>query len=304
MNIALLAAFILLLLLFVYVVYCSIVGQRPLAPWQPLKRRQAAAPPARPTPEPLIKIEISKFYSLQWQLGELANLAWTTAQSFQLEPFELSLRDFTELTAPAQVVEILLHHARRIAPGFNVPYMVPRILVESLSFAAGQFEVDDEGWVTLKVGLQFFEDKLAAQAILAHEVCHYILENSGIRKSDRELNERYTDLCMFVCGFGSIFLAGYKRETAQLESRPGHRLGYLTDAEYKEAQRYVRQLRQSHELSPACELDRLKKQLVGLIHNEDTCQRLIEAARRRHPHKSLRDLYRDEIFRIQRDRNR
>ena len=136
MNIALLAGFILLLLLFGYVVYCSIVGQRPLSPWQPLKRRQVAVSPAHPTSEPLIKIEISKFYSLQWQLGELANLAWTTAQSFQLEPFELS-----------------------------------------------------------------------------------------------------------------FFLAGYKRETAQHESRPGHRLGYLTDAEYKEAQRYVRQLRQSHELS-------------------------------------------------------
>jgi hypothetical protein len=228
MNIALLAAFILLLLLFVYVVYCSIVGQRPLAPWQPLKRRQVAVSPAHPTPEALIKIEISEFYSLQWQLGELANRAWTTAQSFQLEPFELSLRDFAELTAPAQVVESLLHHARRIAPGFEVPYMVPRILVESLPFAAGQFEVDGEGWVTLKVGLQFFEDQLAAQAILAHEVCHYILENSGIRKSDRELNERHTDLCMFVCGFGSIFLAGYKREMAQYESPPGHRLGYLT----------------------------------------------------------------------------
>jgi len=91
--------------------------------------------------------------------------------------------------------------------------------------------------------LNFFEDQLAAQAILAHEVCHYILNNSGIRKSDTEQNERYTDLCMFVCGFGQIFLAGYKRETAQSEYRRGHRLGYLTDAEYEFAQQYVTQLR-------------------------------------------------------------
>jgi hypothetical protein len=44
-------------------------------------------------------------------------------------------------------------------------------------------------------------------------------------------------------------------------------------------------------VSPAYEVDRLKKQLVQLIHDEGTCQRLIEAARRRHPHKSLQGLF-------------
>jgi hypothetical protein len=255
-------------------------------------------------PEPLIPIHISDFYSLQWQLGELAKMAWTTEESFRHPQFLLNLSDFAYTTAPAQVVEILLRHARRIAPGFEVPYMVPRVLVEPIPFAAGQFEVDEEGWVTIKVGSDFFEDKLAAQAILAHEVCQNSLGNSGIRKSDRELNERYTDLCMFVCGFGQIFLAGYKRETAQHEYRPGHRLGYLTDAEYEFAQRYVMQLRQSNELAPSSELDRLKKRLAQLIHDANTCQRMIEAARRRHPHKSEIDLYRDEIYRLERDRGR
>ncbi len=304
MSIVIWAAFILLTVVFLYVVYCSIVGRRPLAYWEQDLQPQVATPPANPMPEPLIPIHISDFYSLQWQLGELAKMAWTTEESFRHPQFLLNLSDFAYTTAPGQVVEILLRHARRIAPGFEVPYMVPRVLVEPIPFAAGQFEVDEEGWVTIKVGSDFFEDKLAAQAILAHEVCHYILGNSGIRKSDRELNERYTDLCMFVCGFGQIFLAGYKRETAQHEYRPGHRLGYLTDAEYEFAQRYVMQLRQSNELAPSSELDRLKKRLAQLIHDANTCQRMIEAARRRHPHKSEIDLYRDEIYRLERDRGR
>jgi hypothetical protein len=156
----------------------------------------------------------------------------------------------------------------------------------------------------IKVGTQFFADGLAARAILAHEVCHYILGNSGIRKSDFTLNERYTDLCMFVCGFGRVFLAGYKREYARHEYRPGHRLGYLTDTEYEFAQQYVMQLRQSEELAPPNELDTLKKRLAQLIYDAQTCKRIIEVARRKYPHKSEIDLYRDEIDCLERDRGR
>jgi hypothetical protein len=79
-------------------------------------------------------------------------MAWTTEKSFRHPQFLLNLSDFTNTTAPTQIVEILLHHARRIAPGFEVPYMVPRVLVEPIPFAAGKFEVDEEGWVTIKEG--------------------------------------------------------------------------------------------------------------------------------------------------------
>ncbi len=102
--------------------------------------------------------------------------------------------------APAQFIEILLSHARRVTPEFSVPLMVPQTVVESTPFAAGRFEVDEEGWVKIKVSPDFFNDKLAAQAILAHEACHYILENSGIRYHDFKLNERYTDLCLEKIG--------------------------------------------------------------------------------------------------------
>jgi hypothetical protein len=86
-------------------------------------------------------------------------------------------------------------------------------------------------------------DRRAVGAILAHEACHYILENSGIREPNVDENEKLTDACMFVCGLGLLFLDGYKREDAHKEYRNGHRLGYLTDSEYNFAARYVRELR-------------------------------------------------------------
>jgi hypothetical protein len=57
-----------------------------------------------------------------------------------------------------RVVKALLDWARRVAPGFSVPMMVPPIVVEPMLAAAGQFEVDEEGWVTIRVSPDFERD--------------------------------------------------------------------------------------------------------------------------------------------------
>ncbi|MEH1941582.1 MAG: hypothetical protein V7L01_15380 [Nostoc sp.] len=290
MNIVIWSAFIILILVLLYVWY---------------RHRVVKRNPPQTALASFSTSQSSVFPSLQSQLRELVKIAWTTEQSFRHPQFLLNLGDFAHTTAPDQVVEVLIRHAKRVTPGFQVPYMVPRVLVTSIPFAAGMFEEDEEGWVTIKVSSDLFQDKLAAQAILAHEVCHYILSNSGIRKSSFEINERYTDLCMFVCGFGEIFLAGYKRQPAQNDYRPGHHLGYLTDAEYQFAHQYVMQLRQSKELAPPSELDIVKKRLRQLLYSDESaCERNIEAERRRSPHKSEMELYRDAIARLERDRGR
>jgi hypothetical protein len=244
------------------------------------------------------------FPDLADQLRELATQAWTTEASLRSQLLS-NPADFVHAVSPAQVVEVLIRHARRTVPGFNVPHMVPRVIVVSLPAAAGMFKVDEDGWVTIELGANFFQDRLAAQAILAHEVCHYILENSGIRKRDVNLNERYTDLCMFVCGFGEIFLAGYRRDAAQQDYRPGHRLGYLSDAEYHFAQQYVMQIWQSGEISPPEALDSLKTRLLSLLNgNLQSCAGSIEFERRRNSHKSEIELYQNAIDRLERDRGR
>src|SRR5260370_41339079 len=106
--------------------------------------------------------------------------------------------------------------------------MSVRLKMGALVDAAGQFKVSD-GWVSVRIANHVLMDRKAVRAILAHEACHYVLENSGIRERDYEQNERLTDLCMFVCGLGELFLDGYKREGTHNEYTLGHRLGYLTD---------------------------------------------------------------------------
>jgi hypothetical protein len=283
----------------------SFSGRSLSAPKDEFKPSGASQPPVEKSPKPpSYSPARTAFPDLEAELRELATQAWTTEQSLRSQLL-LNPKDFVNVAEPAQVVDVLIRHARRITPGFSVPQMVPRVLVVSMPAAAGMFKVDEEGWVTIELGTNFFQDKLAAQAILAHEVCHYILENSGIRKSDANLNERYTDLCMFVCGFGEIFLAGYRRYASQQNYRPGHRLGYLTDAEYQFSQRYVMQLRQSGEISPPKELDILKRRLLTLLFGDQaSCSRNIELERQRSPHKSDVELYQDAIDRLERDRGR
>jgi DnaJ C terminal domain len=242
------------------------------------------------------------FDNIKASLDGLARLGWLQEESswsanFTLDPSELSNADRLD-----RVVKALLDRARRVAPGFSVPMMVPRVVVESMPAAAGQFEVDEEGWVTIRVSPDFERDLPAARAILAHEVCHYILENRGIHQPNFQLNERDTDLCMFICGFGDVFLAGYKRSSARNEYRPGHRLGYLTDAEYEFANRYMSELRATYRQNLQSELDVLKERLLRKAQGDhDRVRRLIEYERQRDRSLSELDLYRDAIDRFDRD---
>ena len=144
------------------------------------------------------------------------------------------------ITAPfEQFVSELLRHARHTTE-LSTPWRTPRIFVEKTKDAVGGRFAVDEGWVAIVVGEKFFDDVVAARAILCHEVCHYILDMVDIRDAPTQENERLTDVAMFVFGFGAIFRAGYRR--APSHNRTGHRVGYLSDAEYDFVEQYVASL--------------------------------------------------------------
>jgi hypothetical protein len=256
-------------------------------------------------PTPTVQNYYNQFPQLKASIRELSQFAWSTEQAFCDPNFCLNPKVMTRMTDPEEILDIFLCHARRIAPGFAVPHMVPRVFVEPIQqFWAGAFTVEPEGWVKISISTDFMRDKLVAQAILAHEICHYILGNSGIRKPNTEQNERYTDLCMFVLGFGNVFLEGYKREAAQYKYRPGHQLGYLTDTEYECAQQYVRQLRQTNEITPPSELINLKERLNQLTRDQDVSDWLIETAQTKFPDKSELELFRYAVEREEWERRR
>jgi hypothetical protein len=183
--------------------------------------------------------------NLKGKIERLAIDAWGTRDIIVSRKLLLRSETVSKLTSHPEYIKLLLRHVGKVAPNISVPMMPPRIVHEKLCEAAGQF-VEEDGWVKIAVGLQFFNDQASAYAILCHELCHYVLGANGIREASTLENERLTDVAMFVFGLGDIFLAGYKR-TPSKQYRSGHRLGYLTDEEYKFVDQYVHWLRGSED---------------------------------------------------------
>lgn len=266
-------------------------------PKRPNRRANIAAPSSRPAMGIPVTDEF-RFAKLKWQIEKLAKGAWKSEESLRsellLNPSKLPLDS-------DKAIETILNHMRQIASGLSVPHKVPRIETVSLIDAGGQFKVSD-GWVSIKLANHLLMDRRAVHAILAHEICHYVLENSGIREKDSDQNERLTDLCMFVCGLGKLFLDGYKRESIRNEYRPGHRLGYLTDAEYGFASKYVLELRSNNSLQLPTRFEEIRQRFAVRVNDAPTRDRLINHARTRYPGKTDMELY--EILLEQFERGR
>lgn len=101
---------------------------------------------------------------------------------------------------------------------------------------------------------EFVENSDATCLILAHEACHHILLQSGIYfqfKNDVALNERVTDLTMFVCGFGDIVRQGRSFVRSNRGQYVSAHWGYLNGVECDMAYRYVLDRRQGRQLPGA-----------------------------------------------------
>jgi len=216
--------------------------------------------------------------NIKLKIDRLATSAWGTREDIARTSFLLQPRSLHGLDCAAIITE-MLRHARQVAPRLNVPRLTPRVSVQPLCAAAGQF-VEEDGWVKITVGSAFFNDMLAARAILAHELCHYVLNASGIRDPLRIENERLTDAAMFVLGLGGTFLAGY-RKAPTTEYRVGHRLGYLSDAEYRFAAGYVQRLRLSTDQFVSTEQE-AEARLRAVVHDPKKRVSLIAAYRRKY----------------------
>ncbi|MBI3327717.1 MAG: hypothetical protein HYZ81_13580 [Nitrospinae bacterium] len=246
-----------------------------------------------------------RFGLLKRMLEELATVAWKSAEALQQPAFHLDPGQLLDVHAEPdleRVLEAFLNHARQVAPGFSVPYFVPRVQMVPLTAAGGLFSEAPDGWVTITVADQFLTNPPAVRAILAHEACHYLLGSAEIKEADRHQNERLTDLCMFVCGFGPVYLAGYKTGPGQSEYRRGHRLGYLTDEEYQFADQYVLELRRTNALGLSSEVEPLRQRLAHLLRDDRVRDRLLAQARRKHPAKDEAWIYALVIDQLLRDR--
>lgn len=183
--------------------------------------------------------------TLSGSLETLATKAWgkqchDPRGSFLLSPLVLA-PDYSP-QGLWQTLRQIYEHARTWAPGLDVPSFVPPVRIADLESHAGHFLVDEESYASIAVSTEFLGSIDATLLILAHEACHHILLQSGISyqyKNDLVLNERVTDLAMFVCGFGEIVRRGHsvvRRCSGQFVST---HLGYLSSDEYEMAYRLV-----------------------------------------------------------------
>lgn len=139
-------------------------------------------------------------------------------------PFSLEVNN----KSPDRILEAIYSHARRWAPGLDVPYAVPRLRFTANDLdSSGSFSVSENGWTTIEVALVLRGMSMALARVLAHEACHHILNHAGLdTRNNSRLNERRTELAMFVCGFGQLALDGdCEMNSAGFKCDPT--LGYL-----------------------------------------------------------------------------
>ena len=182
--------------------------------------------------------------ALQTKVEFIAKKSWGARGDILAVGDKFLLKKTAQKLNHIELIENLLNHVRRTAPNLSVPMMIPRVIKKSMIGAGGEF-IEEDGFVTITVNSNFFDDLPAARAILCHEICHYILLANGIRQSPIIENEKLTDVAIFVFGLGKLYLSGYKRVAT--ENRNGHKFGYLKDSEYSFVEQYVDQLRCSEE---------------------------------------------------------
>ena len=213
--------------------------------------------------------------------------------SFLLAPSAIAIG--TSPGGLSQTLNRIYQHARDWAPGLDIPSFVPPVRIAKLESEAGHFLLDEESYASIAVSKDYLGSTEATGLILAHEACHHILLQSGVSfqfKNDVILNERVTDLTMFVCGFGEIVRCGHS------VVRNGHgqyvktHLGYLNSREYDAAYRYVLTKRKERQLPVAPprpsvwaylskQIGRLTKQSTANKSNSCLLDRIIEEDERR-----------------------
>jgi hypothetical protein len=175
-------------------------------------------------------------------LDMLTAKAWRNAARDQAGEFLLhpsALAPGTSLESIHETLQALYTHARRWAPGLDVPFFVPPIRIDVVD-AAGNFAVDEESYATIGISAEFVNNAAAVLMILSHEACHHILLQSGLRRvDDAGLDEVTTDLAMFVCGFGELVLRGHAHVQRYGGGGTRVHLGYLGSDEYRRVYDYV-----------------------------------------------------------------
>lgn len=140
-----------------------------------------------------------------------------------LEKDSLTTKDVEEA-----ILDLVKQTRPRIGK-MEVPFRKPRVIFtkDLPDEEPGHIEF---GWdeTIIRIHPKYVDNPFALASILCHELAHFILDQNGFRKSDKKENEKLTDLFVFKCGQGLIYLQGIVDVTIQDGYTVESRLGYLT----------------------------------------------------------------------------
>lgn len=112
---------------------------------------------------------------------------------------------------------------------WDVPFRRPKVefSVQLPRTEPGHIEFGNDSTI-IRIHPKYRDEPFLLAAILCHELAHFILDHNGFNRPDLLENEKLTDLFVFKCGQGLIYLQGvvdFIEINGQLEK---NKLGYMS----------------------------------------------------------------------------
>ena len=196
-------------------------------------------------------------------------------------------------------------HARLWAPSLNVPFAVPTLRFTKVeNRPCGSFSVSSHGVTVIEIDRSLRKMPMALGRVLAHEACHHILEQAGFSdRNDDRVNERRTELLMFVCGFGQIALDG-ECEINSVGFKCDSNHGYLGYAAMVQAESHVQYWAQKICRTKVEESANIEKEREArtLFDAPGQFDRMFAGYQRRHPEDTRREILHRMVEEYRRDR--
>jgi hypothetical protein len=218
-------------------------------------------------------------------LARLADRAWKGKPALSVLDFELQSARLSSLSKDA-VAKCIYDHARKVAPGLEIPILRPRVTAVPYTGGAGQFHVDSAGFIEIRIDSRYTVEPAQLSAVLAHEICHHIAFQSSLGDHhNAAANERTTELLMFICGLGELAQSGRR---GNLDLSDFRTEGYLSFADIIFARDWARRAWESgkHGMSPSAARAANQTASSRSRFSEQERERLLDRYRDRYPTKS------------------
>lgn len=211
------------------------------------------------------------------------NRPQNNSEFFQVFPKVLLTRDKISTRDVEEAIFDLVKQTEKRIGKLKVPFRKPVVEFTS-NLPKNEPGHIEFGWdkTIIRIHPDFIENPFGLASVLCHELAHFILDQNGLRKSNEQENEKFTDFFVFRNGQGLIYLQGILDLTANHKQTTESKLGYLSLEEMAYA--HVRCAAQhgllSENISPdyysGRVFEEVKKAITFLTFKNDASKKLAE----------------------------